>query len=368
MNTNSFKRLATGTVASLALSTVLAAGGPAAASARPTAAASAHQPTAAPRVTFAASAASASPSIISSHTLAPPKVNLALEVRAARPLTPSVSAGAAGAAARALAARSSGPARHIAGALGSLDKSAQTDGHPLLGPAGTPWPGNQQLPPATTSGKVEFQDHDGNGYVCSGSLVNSAGKDLVITAGHCVFGAGGGTIPGETWHQNWAFAPDYNNGVAPYGWWSAKQLFTPTAYMTSPNQTDEQDDIGAAILNTNSAGQHAVDLLGGEGISWNQNNSQSILDLGYPAGAPFNGATLEECDGTDFYSNQIAMELLPCNFTGGSSGGPWLTGFDGEWGYVNGVNDATYSSYPSDMASLYFGNNVRALYDATQNL
>ena len=133
------------------------------------------------------------------------------------------------------------------------------------------------------------------------------------------------------------------------------------------NSGDEEDDIGAAILNTVN-GQHAVNLLGGQGIAWNQSPLQSIWDFGYPAAAPFNGQIDEVCNGNDAYDIFIEMEVLPCNFTGGSSGGPWLMQFGGEFGYVNGVNDARYSGLPADITSMYFGNNAGALYNATNNL
>ena len=260
--------------------------------------------------------------------------------------------------------KSPGPPIEKQGVAGSI-AGTHAAVAPLLGSVGTPWSGSQNLLPATTTGKVFFTDHAGGQWVCSGSLVNSAGKDLVITAGHCVFGTAGGELPaGETWHSNWVFAPDYNNGVAPYGYWSARQLWTMTNYM---NSGDEQDDMGAAILNTVN-GQHAVDLLGGQGIAWNQSPLQSIWDFGYPAAAPFNGQIDEVCNGNDAYDIFIEMEVLPCNFTGGSSGGPWLMQFGGEFGYVNGVNDARYSGLPADITSMYFGNNAGALYNATNNL
>jgi V8-like Glu-specific endopeptidase len=245
--------------------------------------------------------------------------------------------------------------------------SSRSAAAPLLGSSGTPWGGSPYLPPATTTGKVFFTDHNGGRWVCSGSLVNSAGKDLVITAGHCVYGTAGGELPaGETWHSNWYFAPDFKNGVAPYGYWSARQLWTMSNYI---NNGDEQDDIGAAILNVNSYGQHAVNLLGGQGYAWNQSTSHYIWDFGYPAAWPFNGQLNEVCTGTSHWDWFIQMEGLNCNFTGGSSGGPWLMSFNGEFGYVNGVNDARYGwPYSGDITSLYFGNNALTLYQATQNL
>ena len=54
----------------------------------------------------------------------------------------------------------------------------------------------QAAPPVTnfskTNGKVFFHNQtDGKDYVCSGSSINSDSKRLVVTAGHCVYGAPG---------------------------------------------------------------------------------------------------------------------------------------------------------------------------------
>jgi V8-like Glu-specific endopeptidase len=216
---------------------------------------------------------------------------------------------------------------------------------------------------------VFFTDHNGGSWVCSGSLVNSPAQNVVITAGHCVFGTAGGELPaGETWHGNWVFAPDFSYGYAPYGFWTARQLWTLSNYV---NNGDEQDDLGAAILNPNYYGQNAVALLGGQGIAWNQNSTQYIYDFGYPAGAPFNGQSLQECDGTASWNGWwwVNMEMLSCNFTGGSSGGPWLMDFNGQWGYINSVNDANgYFAFGGQMGGLYFGNNAANLYNTVANI
>jgi hypothetical protein len=59
---------------------------------------------------------------------------------------------------------------------------------------------------------------------------------------------------------------------------------------------------------------------------------------------------------------------LLCNFTGGSSGGPWLGWFNGTWGYVNGVNSFGVGGLPDDIFSPYFGDNAGALYNSVANL
>jgi V8-like Glu-specific endopeptidase len=262
-----------------------------------------------------------------------------------------------------------GPTVKVAGKVGAIQRLKKTAATPALGPTGTPWWGSSSLPPATTTGKVFFTDHKGGNWVCSGSLVNSPAENVVITAGHCVYGTAGGELPaGETWHSNWVFAPDYSNGYAPYGYWTARQLWTLTNYV---NNGDEQDDLGAAILNPNYYGENAVALLGGQGIAWNEPSSQYVYDFGYPAESPFNGQTLQECNGEAGWNGWwwVDMEMLTCNFTGGSSGGPWLMDFNGEWGYINSVNDANgYTFFGGQMGGLYFGNNAGALYEAVANI
>jgi V8-like Glu-specific endopeptidase len=252
-----------------------------------------------------------------------------------------------------------GPAVHIPATHGAGVK-------PAYGSIGSPWLGSLYEPPATTTGRVFFTTHNGENWSCSGSTVNSAGKDSVITAGHCVFGSLGGEVPGEGWHTNWIFVPDYDNGYAPYGVWTARQLWIPTNYY---NNQDEGDDIGGAVINSNVYGQHIVNVVGGQGMAWNYPNNEFVYDFGYPAGAPFNGATLQYCTGSEFNWTGISSTMgLPCNFTGGSSGGPWLMSFNGEFGYINGVNDFGYSTLPGYIFAAYFGNNAGSLYNAMANL
>jgi hypothetical protein len=52
----------------------------------------------------------------------------------------------------------------------------------------------------------------------------------------------------------------------------------------------------------------------------------SATAVGYPAGTPFNGEVLRYCSGGVFSDPYTSGSTwgLPCDMTGGSSGGPWL--------------------------------------------
>lgn len=220
-------------------------------------------------------------------------------------------------------------------------------------------------PVARTNGKVFFTNaRDGRNYVCSGAVINSEGRDTVWTAGHCVHGGSGGN-----WHTNWVFVPAYKNGAAPYGFWSANQLWSMGGW-TGSSKWDS--DMGVAIMNIR-AGWHIVSRLGGQGISWNHSKYQYVYAFGYPSQSPFTGGVLVACYGRTspewvvlWWSSETIG--LRCDMTKGSSGGPWLRSFDGSWGYLNGVNSFKYDSNPSTMYSPYFDNTARDLYNATRHL
>jgi len=225
------------------------------------------------------------------------------------------------------------------------------------------WAGASSSPPATTSGKVFFVGAGGGNYVCSGSTVNSGGKNLVFTAGHCV--AEGGT---GRWYNTapWIFVPGYNNGNAPYGQWTARQLWTRTAWLNNGNRAE---DIGAAVMFTNGSGTRIVDAVGGQGIEWNYPLSQYQFQLGYPSGAPFNGQLLKYCTGNSY--NDGGHNGINCNMTEGASGGPWLDDFDGTFGWLDSVNSWVFwngAGVRYKWNGPYFGNNARDFYNQIANL
>ena len=96
-------------------------------------------------------------------------------------------------------------------------------------------------------------------YVCSGSATSSTNGDVVSTAGHCV-----NEGPGA-WATNWAFVPAYNNGSAPYGTWTARNLVTTGQWA---NSGDINYDTGFAVMNTNG-GSHLTSVVGGQGVAFN---------------------------------------------------------------------------------------------------
>ena len=208
-------------------------------------------------------------------------------------------------------------------------------------------------PAARTNGKVFFT-RGGLNYVCSASIVNSEGKSLIWTAGHCLSDY-------QVWSYNVSFVPSYSNGWRPYGTWYARSLTTTSAWFYNRSFAD---DVGAATMNRNF-GYQIADYLGAQGIMWNQTANYSASAFGYPAASPYNGAYLVQANGSTYNPGNGTIYMYS-GLTGGSSGGPWFRNFNGSWGYVNGHNDFIYTGSPEWMYSPYYGGQVAGLYNAVR--
>ncbi|WP_067482266.1 trypsin-like serine peptidase [Actinomadura hibisca] len=223
---------------------------------------------------------------------------------------------------------------------------------------GSAWTGGGQV--VRTAGRVFFT-YQNRTASCSGDAVTSANKSTVVTAGHCVKLEG-------AWHTNWVFVPGYNNGSTPYGTWTAaKTLATPQWGATE----DLNYDVGAAVVNQLN-GQRLTDVVGGQGIAFNQARGQNMYAFGYPAAAPYDGSKLIYCSGrvvNDFLGSQDLG--LRCNMTGGSSGGPWFLNFNEGTGagVQNSVNSFKYNLpiLNAYMFGPYFGADAQNLYNQAQN-
>ena len=185
--------------------------------------------------------------------------------------------------------------------------------------------------PYRSIGKIFFTLH-GFDFVCSGSSVAGEPRQVVFTAGHCVNDGNG------IFAEHVVFVPGYRKGLAPYGVFPAKHIWT-TAEWNSGLGLAFRNDVAAFNVGRNARGQRLRSRVGYLGFAWNQiaANGPASRDLhwdafGYPAGAPFNGRHLIVCEASHAVDDTITPGVGPdpigigCDMTGGSSGGPWILG------------------------------------------
>ncbi|MFF5110618.1 trypsin-like serine peptidase [Streptosporangium sp. NPDC000509] len=208
---------------------------------------------------------------------------------------------------------------------------------------------------ARTTGRV-FLTIKGSDFVCSASSVRSANKDLVVTAGHCVKDGTG------AWADNWTFVPGYSQGRRPYGQYTARRMFVAGPWS---REGDDSHDIGMVAVAT-SGGRHLGDVVGGQDIAFGVPRGRLASGFGFPADAPYDGEHLVYCAGPlrDDPNGQTRDQGMRCDMTAGSSGGPWLSGFDASTGRgtIVSVSSFKYSDDRRTMYGPYFGDSAKALY------
>lgn len=172
-----------------------------------------------------------------------------------------------------------------------------------------------------TNGKVFFTD-GGTNYVCSGTAVSASNGSVVWTAGHCVNDGSG------DFHTNWSFVPAYNSDRS-LGTFVAEYLYTSSAWATSG---EFGEDFGAARVYQKTTGTLTATIGASRPVSTVAGTADDQLgkrreSFGYPAAGKFNGQHLRYCDSyvsrTDSNATPRTM-AIPCDMTGGSSGGGWI--------------------------------------------
>ena len=206
-----------------------------------------------------------------------------------------------------------------------------------------------------TVGKVFFVDGSDT-YSCTASVVTHHTKDLILTAGHCVY-----STDSKAFVTSFIFIPQYDEGSRPFGIWVARHLYAMSNWVS---YKDFNSDVAIVLLNTSNS-QHIQDVVGGQGISFNNGHSGAVSSFGYPRNYD-SGETMTSCAATK-YSASIsgyAGDALSCTMNQGASGGPWFESFSSSalTGTQTSVNSFIMDSTPNVVYGPYFGSAVQSLY------
>jgi V8-like Glu-specific endopeptidase len=191
-------------------------------------------------------------------------------------------------------------------------------------------------------------------HFCTASAVDSPGRNLIITAAHCVHsGKGGGYL------SDLVFVPGYRNGNAPYGIWKVKSQLVDTRWSSG---SDPDLDVGFAILEPLN-GKNIADVLGSNLLGVNQGFGNVVRVTGYPMTSDSPVTCVNTTSKEDKYQMRFACKGYPP----GTSGSPWLTHYDrkAKRGEVVGVIGGFHLGGKGDVISYssYFDDDVRRLYE-----
>jgi hypothetical protein len=242
------------------------------------------------------------------------------------------------------------------------------------------------------TGKVYFTLGT-RGYVCSGAVAKEPSTSMnavVLTAGHCVYDQAkySPKRPNAGFASNWLFIPDFDSNAilnasncttgGTYGCWTAKALVVHKGFASQRSFTTTATtyDFAFAVVGAGGKALEARDLesvVGGYGIDTDPTNGPTsgspLSAFGYPQASPYTGKDLTYCSGaiTPDVNNGGVTWGMPCNMTGGSSGGPWLNAVDaaGNGGELTSLNSYGYSGI-SNMYGPKFNNYTATLYTAAK--
>jgi len=224
--------------------------------------------------------------------------------------------------------------------------------------------------PYSTIGKLFFvipagASEPAGEYVCSGAV--ALNNHTVVTARHCVF-----DYVSQKWYGSWVFYPGWNDGSnsALGGAWYVNFAYTWVGSSTA-SLTSGGWDIALLSMHDSTGtgcGGDKGKTIGGSYTGWlgawyGENYSQVQFNIfGYPQEAPFEGNYLYQDNGATGALNpngSSGIVEVGNPQTGGTSGGPWIVGFNpnnatdpspnntvgtGNFNMVNGVNSFQWTN------------------------
>ncbi|MFE0170966.1 trypsin-like serine peptidase [Streptomyces sp. NPDC059002] len=222
------------------------------------------------------------------------------------------------------------------------------------GPKAKPWRGTT----LKAVGRLFFVNANGADTWCTATAVKSANRSAVMTAAHCVRR---GSSPYNT-NMSMVFVPAYEKGRMPYGAFAVRQAVTPRAW-----ETDSTNDMSALVVDPGKNGKKLTDAVGAQAVAFNRPVGGTVSAFGYSATRPQRGESLLRCVGTA--KKEHGTQAIPCDMSGGSSGGPWLADFNATTGkgVLVSVNSALDNLTPTKMYGEIWKGTAKKVYDRAQH-
>ena len=200
-----------------------------------------------------------------------------------------------------------------------------------------------------------FYTTGGKNHFCTASVVDSPAGDVVLTAAHCVYW--------KNFATNIEYVPGYYDGKQPYGAWPVAEITVASGWKSSHNP-----DLDFAFLTIGSVGGQQIQArTGGLTLGFTRWYSEKIEVIGHND----TDAKPIRCATKSFRFRTGQMEFYCHGFWTGTSGGPWIIGYNAKkgtgtvFGVIGGYElggDYEWASY-----SAYFGSATRSLYTQVEH-
>ncbi|WUV89302.1 trypsin-like peptidase domain-containing protein [Streptomyces canus] len=180
---------------------------------------------------------------------------------------------------------------------------------------------------------------NGGQHHCTASVVRSPHRDLLVTAAHCLDNGDDGLV----------FVPGYRDGTAPYGKWKVLKRYMPEGW--SKGQ-DEDSDVAFATVEGD-----IQDVVGGNRfVTGAATGATAVTVTGYPSSRDLPIS----CTNKPTAHSRTQQRIDCPDFTGGTSGSPWVNGNGQVVGILGGHEQG--GSTPDVSYSVVLGAEAAALY------
>lgn len=198
-------------------------------------------------------------------------------------------------------------------------------------------------PAMKTVGRLFFTDDKGQDTYCTATAVRSSNRSTVMTAGHCV------QLPASpgNHHSNMVFVPGYRAGERPYGVFAVRAIAMPSSW-----EQNAHNDVAAVVVDPlegqDGQGHEALtEAVGTQAVAFDREPGGAVTVFGYPDSQEQRGEHLMYCAGTTS-KTRTGQQSVRCPMEGGSSGGPWLAGFDRKTGRGTLVSVNSFGDAPEE--------------------
>ncbi|MEV5849601.1 trypsin-like peptidase domain-containing protein [Streptomyces sp. NPDC051985] len=184
-------------------------------------------------------------------------------------------------------------------------------------------------------------------HFCTASVVHSSQRDLIVTAAHCVDSDDGSLV----------FVPGYRDGQAPYGVWKVGRRYLPDGWA---HGQDEDSDVAFAVVD-DLDGRRVESVTGANRFaSGVATGATAVTVTGYP-----NSREVPISCTNRPVAHSATQQRIDCpEFTGGTSGSPWVNGDHEVVGVLGGHEQG--GSTADTSYSVVLGTEAAELYkDAT---
>ncbi|WUH78751.1 trypsin-like serine protease [Streptomyces sp. NBC_00435] len=195
--------------------------------------------------------------------------------------------------------------------------------------------------PAAFAGALFEGDVTGD-HFCTATVVHSPGRNLIVTAGHCLLagrpGDGGAT-----------FAPAYADGRTPFGAWKIAEVFEDPRWADG---TNDDYDLAFARLAPDASGRNIEDVTGAAVLDTTGRTDEEVTVTGYPA----DRKVARTCTSRAVRLSAAEQRFDCSDFPGGTSGSAWIAADGKIIGVLTGgdTDDVSTSTVLADYAAALY--------------